>query len=80
MSDARIHLRPDAGTELTFAEHLDVHVRALPDYDGPLTVVPSDVAQTLPFAGHSGTADVVVAPIPSDWGRIIYDGSIITIV
>ena len=80
MSDARIYLRPDTGTELTFAEHLDVHVKALPDYDGPLTVVPSDVAQTLPLAGRSGTADVVVAPIPSDWGRIVYTGGIITVI
>lgn len=80
MSDARIYLRPDTGTELTFAEHLDVHIQALPDYDGPLVVTPSDVAQTLPFAGHSGVEDVVVAPIPSDWGRIVFSGGIITVI
>ena len=80
MSDARIYLRPDDATELAFAEHLDVHVAQLPDYDGPLVVTPSDVAQTLPFAGRSGVEDVVVAPIPSNWGRIVYTGGIITVI
>ena len=80
MGDATIRFRPHEDARLTFAEHLDVHVKALPDYDGPLEVTPSDVAQTLPFAGHSGVEDVVVAPIPSNWGRIVYTGGIITVI
>lgn len=80
MGDATIRFRPHEDARLTFGQHLDVHIQALPDYDGPLVVTPSDVAQTLPFAGRSGTTDVVVEPIPSNWGRIIYDGTVITIV
>lgn len=80
MGDATIRFRPHEDARLTFAEHLDVHIQALPDYDGPLVVTPSDVAQTLPFAGHSGVEDVVVAPIPSNWGRIVFSGGIITVI
>ena len=80
MGDATIRFRPHEDARLTFGEHLDVHIQALPDYDGPLVVTPSDVAQTLPFAGHSGVEDVVVAPIPSSWGRIVYTGGIITVI
>lgn len=80
MADATIRLRPDADARLVLGEHLDVHVKQLPDYEGPLEVVPSDAAQVLPFAGRSGTADVVVAAIPGGWGRIVYTGGIITVI
>lgn len=47
----------------------------MPDYTGPYEVVPGEEAQTLPTRGKGMTADVVVARIPANYGRIEWNGS-----
>lgn len=64
--DTAIHLKPGESSRITFSEHLSVLYKTLPDYDGPLVVVPSYSAQVLPFADHSGVEDVIVQPIPNN--------------
>lgn len=74
-----LRLDPDGGAVLRFGEHLDIQTSDLPDYEGPTVVVPSDSAQTLSTEGTTLMSDIVVQPIPSNWGRISYDGSTITV-
>ena len=49
------------------------------DYHGSYDVTPSAEAQTLETAGKTLTLDIVVEPIPSNYGLITWDGSTLTV-
>ena len=49
------------------------------DYDGSYEVTPSGSEQTLATAGRTLQFDVVVKPVPSNYGLVTYNGSTITI-
>lgn len=53
--------------------------RAPEIYDGPYEVTPGEEEQTLFTAQKTMAQDVVIAPIPSNYGLITYNGSTITI-
>lgn len=53
--------------------------RAADVWAGPYDVVPSQVEQVLPVEGCRMAHDVVVAPIPSQYGLITYNGGTITV-
>ena len=48
-------------------------------YDGSYSVVPSDHEQILQTANKAMLRDFVIAPIPSNYGKITYNGSVITV-
>ena len=48
-------------------------------YEGAYEVTPSAEAQTLATKNLRMTDDVVVKPIPSNYGLITWDGSVITV-
>ena len=50
-----------------------------PDYEGEYTITPSAEAQTLPSTDTVTHRDIVINPIPSNYGRITYDGTVITV-
>lgn len=49
------------------------------DYVGPYEVTPTRETQVLGTAGRRMASDVVVAPIPKNYGLVTWDGSIISI-
>ena len=49
------------------------------EYEGVYQVTPSDREQQLPTANKLLTANVVINPIPSNYGLITYNGSTITV-
>lgn len=48
-------------------------------YDGAYTVTPSEETQTLGTSSRLLSQDVVINPIPSNYGLITYDGSVIRV-
>lgn len=48
-------------------------------YEGPTEVTPGETAQTLPTAGAIPDVDIVVKAIPSNYGKIGWDGSKMTV-
>ena len=56
-----------------------VAYRALPAYDGPVVVTPSSAQQVLSTTDKSLYADIVVGPIPDNYGLIAWDGSTLTV-
>lgn len=48
-------------------------------YEGDYEITPSEEAQTLPTANRMLARNIVVAPIPKNYGRITYSGGGITI-
>lgn len=48
-------------------------------YSGRIEVTPSEEEQTLETSGYMMMQDIIVNPIPSNYGLITYNGSIITV-
>lgn len=55
------------------------YVPVMDEYDGPYEVTPTATAQTLATMGLLSTADIVVNPIPSNYGLITWDGAVLTV-
>lgn len=53
--------------------------RAAPTYGGPYEVTPTRESQTLATEGLRTTQDIIIAPIPSNYGLITYNGFEITV-
>lgn len=52
----------------------------VPDYRGRTDIVPTEQRQVLVTEGKRVLTNVIVEPIPSNYGRVIYNGSTIRIV
>lgn len=48
-------------------------------YTGAYEYTPTDNAQTIPIFGLTATRDIVINPIPSNYGKITWDGSTLTV-
>ena len=55
-----------------------VKVDAVP-YTGETSVTPTGAKQTLPTSGTLVTKDIVVEPIPSNYGLVTWNGATLTI-
>lgn len=51
----------------------------VPAYEGSYTFTPSDSTQTIVIEGMKALEDIVINPIPQNYGLITWDGSIITV-
>lgn len=49
------------------------------EYDGPYEATPTAAAQTFPTTGKLMVRDFTVNPIPSNWGLISWNGSVLTV-
>ena len=48
-------------------------------YEGDYTITPSDEEQIIPILGKTATQDIRINPVPSDYGRITWNGSTLTV-
>lgn len=48
-------------------------------FEGPYEWTPSEDTQTVPISGKTATQNIVISPIPSNYGLITYNGSVITV-
>lgn len=53
--------------------------RGFPTYEGPVTVVPGEEAQVLATAETSVLQNIEVGAIPSNYGRIDWDGTVLSV-
>lgn len=74
--DIEVAEEADSEIELSMEEE---GVGEYPVYKGAYEVTPSFEKQTLETAYKVMTENVVIAPIPSNYGKISYDGSTLTI-
>ena len=51
-----------------------------PRYDGDYTFTPTAETQMIDISGKMATANIMINPIPSNYGRIEYNGSFLTII
>ena len=63
----------EAGTVIKVTEH------DLPVYTGQTEVTPSEETQTLQTANRTVLQNIIINPIPSNYGRITWNGSTLTV-
>ena len=69
----------DAPSHVFGADEYVPYVPVMETYDGPYEVTPSSVAQTIVTTGLLMSADLVVNPIPSNYGLVTWDGATLTV-
>ncbi len=52
---------------------------SVPIYDGVTEFTPSPETQTIKINGYRGISDITINPIPSNYGLITWNGSILTV-
>ena len=75
-TEARLKVSPPDGVK--FHAHEGIPIYPTP-YSGTIDVTPTEEKQTLPTSGYMLQADIVVEPIPSNYGLITWDGTTLTV-
>lgn len=87
MSDIALHVENVTGAHLSVADSgnipLDIggsmYAVGPPYFDGPYEVTPGEETQMLLMKDMRASDHVTVNPIPSNYGLITWDGSVITV-
>lgn len=61
------------------AEYADMHTSDLPPYRGPTEFVPTQQPQHVYVGGKTVRSDILIQPIPENYGLITYDGATLTV-
>lgn len=75
-ADPALSLGADQETPLAFS--LEPQPR-LPSYSGPTEFTPTDAEQTVPVMGRSMLTDITINPIPSNYGLVAWNGTVLTV-
>lgn len=65
------------GPKADFETHL-----AAPEkdyFDGSYTYTPTQETQTIPISGKTARSNITINPIPSNYGLITWNGSVLTV-
>ena len=76
-SRAALHVQTD--TQKTLSVDGQFYNIGVPEYDGSYQVEPSATETVLSCEGMKMIQNVIVSPIPSNYGLITWDGSTITV-
>lgn len=69
----------DNQIDFGFDTQVNVTTSNIPTYDGEYEVTPSEESVTLHTANLAMLRDVVINPIPSNWGKIGWNGAYLTV-
>ncbi len=74
----QIHAAPVVIPVSTGSQVVKEYVNVDP-YEGSYTVVPSDEEQILEVGGYRMTRNLTINPIPSNYGKITWNGAYLTV-
>lgn len=60
-----------------FGSYIEVPVAVY--YEGPYEITPTPETQTLEISGLTASRNITVNPIPSNYGLITWNGSVLTV-
>lgn len=69
------------GDDVTFttSEYVEIRQSEAPEYEGPYEFTPTQSTQTAATAYKLAVADIIINPIPSNYGLITWNGSVLTV-
>lgn len=66
--------------EHSLTPELNIVHRVVSDpYEGAYEYTPSDSEQIIPILGKTATQDIIINPIPTNYGLITWNGSTLTV-
>jgi hypothetical protein len=68
----------DPGASLDAESVIVIHEGEVP-YTGRYTFTPSVETQTVPIGGKTASRDIIINPIPDNYGLITWNGAILTV-
>lgn len=74
-----LEVAPESAIEWGAEEYMKVRYSDLPDYEGATEWEPKPYAQTIPTSGFSMRSNLTINPIPSNYGRIDWNGAALTV-
>ena len=78
VQETKVKLKVGESDTARFHAHEGIPIYPTP-YSGTIDVTPTEETQTLPTSGYMLQADIVVEPIPSNYGLITWDGTTLTV-
>ena len=69
----------EPGASWSSSEYVPMVTTELPDYEGPYEATPTRSTQVLSTSGRAMTQDFTVNPIPSNYGLIEWNGSVLRV-
>ena len=75
-SEINLHVITDQPVGL---QALGEMIGKIPIFDGPYEYTPADSSQTIAIGGKRAVGDITINPIPSNYGKITWNGSILTV-
>ena len=70
----RVRLQDDTyqvGTDISYATN--------EPFDGSYEYIPSEETQTVSIEGKRATENIIIRPIPSNYGRVAWTGTVLTL-
>lgn len=74
-----VKLKVGESDSVSLSVGAEIVQRVADPYTGSYEYTPSADTQTIPILGKTATADIVINPIPNNYGLIGYNGSILTV-
>ena len=71
------NIRSNAEMKTNFSPYIIVHDTDY--YTGSYTYTPDETTQIVQISGLLAAQDITINPIPSDYGHIAWDGSVLTV-
>ena len=75
----RVGLHVDEGPAASLEAGGDFYAVGPPYYSGSYDITPSGAAQVVHIDGLRAAHDIIIEPIPSNYGLITWNGSVITV-
>lgn len=69
----------DTAVDLGISTAIEVLASPVPVWDGSTEFIASDTAQVIHTNGYRFIEDIVIDPIPHNYGKITWNGSVITV-
>lgn len=81
LSDSVVTVSPSLSGDISVAADIvnNIAYSNMPEYEGPYEVTPSGETQTLATAARVLVENIIINPIPSNYGLITWNGSVITV-
>lgn len=74
-----LRIDDDVGIDLGVTEQIVIEEHDTLPYRGEYEFTPTEDVQTVPINGLRATRNITINPIPSNYGKITWNGSVLTV-
>lgn len=76
---ARLTVKGQSDISFSTVQYIEVHERTVDVYEGTYEFTPTDATQTIAIENKRATQNIIINPIPQNYGLITWDGATLTV-